>query len=500
MAHEQETGGFQHQPVTLFQGATVIAWDGDRHCRLDDGEVAIAGDTICFVGRVYDGPVATRVDATGTILSPGLVSAHSHVGVQSASRLILDGGRPEFSRALFLNYLPPPLGAPGYLDRPDHPDSLRYGMASLLRHGVTCTANYAPGGPDGGAVMARKAEELGLRLVYAPVTTGGAYHFDPAGQLVTVMDEARGLEEVATADEFLAGLAPGGLVSGMVFLDELLLSTDRLTEACLALAAKHDTGVTLHAAEQAWEFQYFLRHYGLTPVGYMDRAGLLGPRTLIAHGLMTAGHSATGHPQGDDLEILAASGTHIAHCPMVQARRGYGMESFQRYLDAGIRLAIGADTWPLDMLGEMRTAAIVGKLADGRFDAARAVDIFHAATVGSADALGRPDLGRIAVGARADLVLFETERFSVGPMRDPAQTLVHLATPGDIREVWSAGLRRFAGEPDWEAETYRAGVRQARAEVTAFEADHWSGQRVDDIFPDLLPVWTATPVEGGDPR
>ena len=84
-------------------------------------------------------------------------------------------------------------------------------------------------------------------------------------------------------------------------------------------------------------------------------------------------------------------------------------------------------------------------------------------------------------------------------MRDPAQVLVHLVTPGDIREVWSAGLRRYAGETDWQAEVFRAGVRQAKAEMTAFEADHWSGQRVDEIFPDILPAWTATPVEGGDP-
>ena len=69
-------------------------------------------------------------------------------------------------------------------------------------------------------------------------------------------------------------------------------------------------------------------------------------------------------PNGRDLELLAASGASVAHCPWVFARRGIPMQSYARYLRAGVNMALGTDTFPQDMLHEMQIAAVVSKLVE----------------------------------------------------------------------------------------------------------------------------------------
>lgn len=216
--------------IVLIEHGTVIAFDGQRHRRLDEGEVAFRGNRIIHVGRGFAGKCDRRISAKGKIVLPGLVSAHSHVSVQSGSRLITDGGRPQFSRALFLNYLPTRQGGPVYLDQPEHEASVRYGFASLLRHGITTVVNFSPGGPSKGRYITDIAREMGIRLYYSPVTTAASYHFSPDGELLTVWDENRGLRELDFAREFLAGLTdnPDDLIQGIVMVDELLLSTENL--------------------------------------------------------------------------------------------------------------------------------------------------------------------------------------------------------------------------------------------------------------------------------
>jgi 5-methylthioadenosine/S-adenosylhomocysteine deaminase len=482
------------QPIVLIEHGTVIAFDGKRHRRLDDGQVAFQGSRIIHVGRGFQENCDRRISAKGKIVLPGLISAHSHVSLQSASRLITDGGRPQFSRALFLNYLPTREGGPIYLDLPEHEASVRYGFASLLRHGMTTVVNFSPGGPSKGQYLAEIARELGIRLYYSPVTSAASYHFNPKGELLTIWDEERGLRELDFAREFLSDLShrPDDLVTGIVMVDELLLATENLLNRATALACEFDVGLTLHAAEQVYEFHEFLRRYGRTPVEYMADKGVLTAKTLIAHCLMIGGHSSTAHAHGHDLKLLAGAGASVAHCPVVQSRRGYGMESYQKYIDAGVNVALGADTWPLDLFAEMRMAAYLGKLKEGRYDAARSMDIFNSATLGGAKALGRADLGRLAAGAQADIVIVNTEAFNAGPIRDPIQMLVHQTSALQVDTVFVAGRLVVEGghliSAD-EQEILREGTDTARREWREFEQNHWSGARLDEIFPPAIESW-----------
>ena len=483
----------RRERLTAITGGTVIAFDGKEHRRIENGVVAYRGDTVVFVGRRLDEPADETLDARGKIVIPGLVSAHSHVGTQSAARLILDEGRPEFARALFLNFIPTRLGGPTYLDRPDPVESLRFGMASLIRHGITSVVPFSPGGPSGGTHVVELADEMGVRLFYSPVTTAGSYHFDERGTIRRVWDEDRGLRELDRAMALVSRYDRSSTHQGMVVVDEFEFATPLLLKRAREAAEALGVGITLHAAEQVYEFHDSLRRSGRTPIEVLADHGILGPKALIAHCIFVAGHSSLGHPHGDDIGLLADTGTSVAHCPVVQSRRGYGLESFQRYRDRGVNIALGADTWPLDLFAEMRMAAILGKLMDARFDVARSMDVFNAATLGGAHALGRDDIGRLSPGAKADIVLVDVDTLTVGPIRDPIQALVHLANASMVDTVIIAGRTLLQGKRfvDFdEREVLDTGRTSARADWKAFEANHWSGRPLDEVFPRAIKDWS----------
>jgi cytosine/adenosine deaminase-related metal-dependent hydrolase len=123
------------------------------------------------------------------------------------------------------------------------------------------------------------------------------------------------------------------------------------------------------------------------------------------------------------------------------------MHSLSRYLAAGIPISLGTDTSPHDMIAEMRAAALLGKLTEGDARAATARQVFEAATLGGARALQRDDLGRLAPGAKADIVLVDLDRMHIGPVaaHDPLIALVYCAHGDDVDTVIVDGVARVRG-------------------------------------------------------
>jgi cytosine/adenosine deaminase-related metal-dependent hydrolase len=111
------------------------------------------------------------------------------------------------------------------------------------------------------------------------------------------------------------------------------------------------------------------------------------------------------------------------------------MESYAKYLRKGINVGLGLDTWPYDMFREMKLAAILSKVVEASPTVATAKDLFNSATLSGARALQRPDLGRIAKGAKADLVVIRLNSFNMCPVTDPIYLLVHAATRDDVDTV-----------------------------------------------------------------
>jgi 5-methylthioadenosine/S-adenosylhomocysteine deaminase len=127
----------------------------------------------------------------------------------------------------------------------------------------------------------------------------------------------------------------------------------------------------------------------------------------------------------------------VAHCPTVFSRRGILLEGFSRYRAAGVNL--GTDTFPRNFAEELRTAAILARVAAGQAHAVTAADIFTAATIGGARALGRDDLGRIGPGAKADFVMVDFTHPAMQPLYDPVRSLVYATGERAIRHVFVGG-------------------------------------------------------------
>jgi len=215
--------------------------------------------------------------------------------------------------------------------------------------------------------------------------------------------------------------------------------TPDLLARTLAAARENDLRVTYHAAEYMPELERIREQYDETPVGLLHRFGLMGPDVILGHCLYTSGHPTIGGDPDRDLDLIAEAGSSVAHSPRLFAQAGVAMYSLPRYLDHGVNVGIGCDIWPSDIIEEMRIAWFMGKHANHTAERPTCMEVFTAATVGSADALGRGDLGRLAPGARADLVCVDLSGYHFGPVIDPVRSLVAFGKGQDVDAVYVDG-------------------------------------------------------------
>jgi len=148
----------------------------------------------------------------------------------------------------------------------------------------------------------------------------------------------------------------------------------------------------------------------------------------------------------NDLKLLGQNGASISHCAINIARRGRALDSWKSYVDAGVNISLGSDTYPRDMIMNMRTASYLGKIMSHTYFAAAAGEVFEAATLGGAKSVGRDDLGRLAPGALADIVIIDLSgrnTLRYGPVRDPVKSVVECGVGDDIDTVIVDGKIRM---------------------------------------------------------
>jgi cytosine/adenosine deaminase-related metal-dependent hydrolase len=362
----------------------------------------------------------------------------------------------------------------------------------LLRNG--CTTVVEMGAADDALVAT--AGEIGLRAYLAPGFKSATYRVGPAGQLAYEWDEGEGFHGLERARRFIERHhgAHGGRIRGMLFPLQVDTCSAELLRATRKLADELSVPIEIHAGQNLLEFHEMLRRHGRTPVEFLADCGLLGRDAILGHCIVSTAHHLAALPQGRDLEVLAESGASVAHCPLVFARRGNALESFHRYRAAGINVGLGTDTYPRDLISEMRWASLLCKVVEHDFSVATSADVFSAATLGGARALGRDDLGRLAPGAKADVVVVDLAKLRIGPYRDPIRALVQCGTADDVEQVLVDGRsvvehghvlgvdeRRLLAEAQREAE---------RLWGTVSEWD-WRGRGADEFAPTSFPSLEA---------
>ena len=184
-------------------------------------------------------------------------------------------------------------------------------------------------------------------------------------------------------------------------------------------AAVTTPAFTLHVAQGVLEHLEMVKRHGTTPIRHAKDIGILGPTTVIGHAILPDTHSWIRWHTKDDIRLLAESGCSVAHCPTPFARYGQTMENFGDYLRAGVTMGLGTDCAPHNLVEEMRKAAVLARIAARDIKTVTTADLFHAATAGGATALMRDDIGRLAPGKKADIVLVDLACPQMQPDRDP---------------------------------------------------------------------------------
>jgi 5-methylthioadenosine/S-adenosylhomocysteine deaminase len=257
-------------------------------------------------------------------------------------------------------------------------------------------------------------------------------------------------------------------------------------------AERLDVPMQIHVSQSVNEFQEMLRRHGKTPMAWLRDLGLLNPRTILGHAIIVGGSSWTNYPLGD-LQIIAAHGCSVAHAVWVFARRGIAMEAFQRYLDMDIHMILGTDTCAQNLIQAMRWAAVVGKIMGRQTEIATAREVFNAATLGGAKALGRDDLGRLAPGAKADLLIFAGDTLNMAPLRDPVKNIVYYAEMEDLDTVIIDGNVVVEHGKVLTADVHEVARNLQRAGERLWPrmaAHDWAGRDVNTLSPLTFPTWS----------
>jgi cytosine/adenosine deaminase-related metal-dependent hydrolase len=172
-------------------------------------------------------------------------------------------------------------------------------------------------------------------------------------------------------------------------------------------------------------------------------------------------------------------------------RRGIAMNTFGAYNREGIHLGIGTDTYPHNFLEEMRSAFTISRAVAGSVDDVSTLDVFNAGTLGGARALLRDDIGRLQVGAKADIVVVDIKDPAMMPMREPLRSLLYVAAERAVRDVYVDGERVVADQRVLTidhraaAEALEEAQKRSMREVPKLD---WAGRSTDQLAPMVLPI------------
>lgn len=403
------------KPTTLT-GALAIVVDPDDPARDAAGSLQWSEGIVTDTESADSSGASEPLDASGCVVTPGLVNAHHHL-LQSAFRTL--PGTRGVPMAQWL-----PTMAAAYADVGVDPElthaAASVGLAESLLCGVTTVADHhltwpAGIGPEQGVELARgtvaAAAELGARLVFVR----GSARDDPE-------EAALGAEAIVNS---LLPVTSGGVsADGMLQLalgPAGVHSDSRETFALLGeVAARHGLRRRTQANEQV-DVEVAQRLYGRRPLELLEEWGWLAPDVTLAH--LCAVSEA-------EIALLASSGVSATHAPGCDLPMGWGIAPVAALAAAGVRVGLGTSGGGSNdaghLLADARLAMQVAPLV-GRPLAAR--EVLAMATAAGADGLDRPDLGRLTAGSRADLCVWDVSTVADAGVADPVAGLLW-ASPG----------------------------------------------------------------------
>lgn len=430
-----------------------------------DGAVAVEGNRIVAVGsrdEVLAAYMGRRLGGPHCTIMAGMIDCHTHAA-QALVRSLIAHEPPMIYRL----YLP----AEDAMSLDDVSLSAQLLMAQLIRSGVTCFAETTAT-PAHEETIAQAVEAAGFRAVLARGAGDQASHH--AGAYSQITDQswvkprpgAAEIDLAHTAD-FLDRYDPAGagLIKGSVLASHITGYSDTYFRLAAELAAERGATLQMHVARDREEVEFCLSVHGCRPVEHLADIGVLSPRALAIHAILLTAR---------EIELLASTGTAVAHSPVECQNILNGVPPVRSLRDRGIAVGLGCDNAINDMWEVMRTAWTLHSGLRGipDYDAEHlpAEDIFAMATLDAARAVGWSDaIGSLEVGKRADLVVVDRSGPHLCVTQHPVVDLVRYGTRADVRDVMIDGRLVLADRQlatiDLESITARA--REAAPRVAA---------------------------------
>jgi 5-methylthioadenosine/S-adenosylhomocysteine deaminase len=446
--------------VILIDGVTAITVDRARRV-VFNAAILIEGDRIVAIDDA-DALAGAReradvIDGRGKVAVPGFIDTHAH-----ADQSLLRGIGDDLHWIPFLADVIIPYIA--HRTPRDVVVAYRLSILEMLRSGTTCfvSPNVSPGDDLGG--LTGSIAELGIRAVLARYVT-------PTGEAEGGTAEAGGgLEPTAEAIATWDGAADGrislwfGLHTPRQPGD---LYQPSFYPAVAAKARELGTRVVYHFSSEREDAEYYETTFGMPAVQWARDNDALGENVLLINACQVS---------PAEIELLAETGTHVAHSPVANMKMATGIAPLVELADAGVNVSLGTDGGANnnshDMLAEMKAACLLQNVSRGRAGALKAERALEMATIGGARAIGRAhDLGSLEPGKLADVVLLDCARPNTAPALDPVSTVVYSANPANVDTVIIGGsivVRGGAVENVNEREV----VAEAQAAAARLTAGH----------------------------
>ncbi len=348
------------------------------------------------------------IDGRNRLVIPGLINAHTHA-YMTMFRNIADD--VPFTTWLFDTIEP--------LEDAMTPEESYYGTLlgniEMIRTGTTSYVDMYIS-PD---VNAKAAKESGLRACLTRGIVGSQYN-----------DEG-GLRRVNESLHDIDTWCDGDLLFGMLAPHAPYSCCDDFLKQVAEIAKERGLGLNMHIAEGLAEVEGVRKKYGMTPVEYVNSAGVFDVNCIAAHCV---------YLEDGDYDILKNKKVNVAINPVSNAKLANGFSNVPEMLERGLNICIGTDgaasNNTLNMFREMTFEALIHKGLKKEATAVSAEDVLKMATLGGARALGREgDLGRIEEGCKADLAVIDLRSPQLQPVNDPVSSLVYSANGSEVDTV-----------------------------------------------------------------
>lgn len=356
---------------------------------------------------------------SGQALLPGFVNAHTH-----SPMALLRGIANDLKFMDWINnYIWPQ--EKKWLSEKFVYDATQLALAEMIRGGTTCF-NEHYFFPE---TICKATAEIGMRagigFTILDFPTSWAVNADEAinkGLMV--------YEKYATHPLIKIIFAPH---APYTLCDESLKKIVLLTEKLNAI--NH-----IHVHESKDEIAVSLKTYGKRPLQRLYELGVLNSNAILVHMVQI---------NDDDLALVEKTGAHVVHCPKSNLKLANGFCPVTQFQARGVNIALGTDSAAsnnnLDMVEEMRTAALIAKGITDDSCALKAPEVLAMATINGANALGLgAEIGSLEIGKAADLISINLETLSASPVYDPIAQIVYASHASDITNVWVAGRQLLA--------------------------------------------------------